>query len=63
MNIPGSTSPYAGSYGGLSESEADTAFESIKNKKREDGVRNAMEKAVAENTNGKKATADTIRLS
>ncbi|MCP1514426.1 MULTISPECIES: hypothetical protein [Pseudomonas] len=63
MNIPGYTPPYVGSYGGLSESEADNAFEQIQDKKRADGVRNALEKAVAENTNGKKATADTIRLS
>lgn len=44
MNIPGYTPPYVGSYGGLSESEADNAFEQIQDKKRADGVRNALEK-------------------
>lgn len=66
MSVSGNYSPPygAGTFRqGISEQEADAGYEMIQAKKRADGVKNGYEKAVADNTNGKKATADAIRLS
>ncbi|WP_300627569.1 hypothetical protein [Pseudomonas sp.] len=59
-------SPFGG-YGsgfgvGPSDAEAQAGFKAIDAKKRADGLENALEKAEAEKTNGKKAVTDAIRL-